>query len=29
MMSETDAQLMELLGGGEEMAIADEINMLG
>ena len=28
-MSETDAQLMELLGGGEEMAIADEINMLG
>ena len=28
-MSETDAQLMELLGGGEEMAVADEINMLG
>ena len=28
-MSETDAQRMELLGGGEEMAIADEINMLG
>ena len=27
-MSETDMGIMDLLGGGEEMAIADEINML-
>ena len=28
-MSETDMGIMDLLGGGEEMVIADEINMLG
>ena len=28
-MSNTDTELMELLGGGEEMSMADEINMLG
>ena len=28
-MSNTDMELMELLGGGEEMSMADEINMLG